>query len=83
VSRAPARPARAVQVGLVLFGIGVLALLADVIPFFFGATDRPLWLNLACLLVPVGLVVAVWAALARGRREQKAALREVQRPRQG
>lgn len=67
-----------VRIGLALFALGVVAVLVDVVPFFVGAHDRPLWLNLACLLVPIGLVVAVWSALARGRREQKAALREVE-----
>lgn len=75
---APARPRRGVQVGLLLCALGVLFVLVDVLPFFAGAHDRPLWLNLACLLLPLGLVVAVWSALARGRREQKAAYRAVE-----
>jgi uncharacterized membrane protein YhdT len=77
----PTRPRRGVQVGLALCALGVLFVLVDVLPFFFGADDRPLWLNLACLLLPIGLVVAVWSALAAGRREQKAAFREVEQAR--
>jgi hypothetical protein len=48
-----------------------------VIPFFFGAHNRPLWLNLACLLAPIGFLVAVWSGLRAGRAEQRAALREL------
>jgi uncharacterized membrane protein YhdT len=77
-SRAPGRPGRGVQVGVGLCALGVLFVLVDVLPFFAGADDRPLWLNLACLLLPIGLVVAVWSALARGRRDQRAALRAVE-----
>ena len=75
------RPRRGVQVGIGLCALGVLFVLVDVIPFFFGADDRPLWLNLACLLLPLGLVVAVWSALADGRREQKAVYRTTQESR--
>lgn len=75
---APARRRRGVQVGLVLCALGIVFVLIDVLPFFAGAHDRPLWLNLACLLLPLGLVVAVWSALAAGRREQQAAYRAVE-----
>lgn len=75
---AAAGPRRGVQVGLALCALGILFILVDVLPFFFGADDRPLWLNLACLLLPLGLVVAVWSALAHGRREQKAVYRATQ-----
>jgi uncharacterized membrane protein YhdT len=74
----PDRPRLGVRIGLALIALGVLFVLVDVLPFFFGADDRPLWLNLACLLLPLGLVVAVWSALARGRREQQAAYRAVE-----
>ena len=62
----------------ILAALGVLFIVVDVLPFFAGSDDRPLWLNLACLLLPLGLVVAVWSALAQGRREQKDALRALQ-----
>lgn len=75
----PGRPTgRVLLVGLVLFALGVLAVLADVVPFFFGDDHEPLWLYLACLLVPVGLVITVWSGIARGRREQRRALRDVE-----
>ncbi len=44
--RSPSRPT-AVRVGLVLFALGLVSIAVDVIPFFFHAHDRPLWLNLA------------------------------------
>ena len=75
----PPRPGRGVQVGVALCALGVLFILVDVLPFFAGAHDRPLWLNLASdLLLPLGLVVAVWSVLRRGRREQKAVARAVE-----
>ncbi|MHA3702042.1 hypothetical protein ACXR2U_07635 [Jatrophihabitans sp. YIM 134969] len=74
----PDRPRLGVRIGVGLIALGVLFVLVDVLPFFFGADDRPLWLNLACLLLPLGLVVAVWSALAQGRREQKDALRALE-----
>lgn len=72
------RPRRGVQIGLALCALGIVFILVDVLPFFFGANDRPLWLNLACLLLPLGLVVGIWSALARGRREQKAVARALE-----
>ena len=70
-------PSRPVRLGLALFVIGLGFIAADVTPFFFGARNRPLWLNLACLLAPLGFAIAVWAGLRAGRAEQRAALREV------
>lgn len=72
-SRAQSRPTT-VRVGLALFAAGLFFLAVDVIPFFFGAHDRPLWLNLGCLLAPLGLVVVVWSAVRTGRAGQRAAL---------
>jgi uncharacterized membrane protein YhdT len=65
------------RAGLVLFVLGLVFIAVDVLPFFAGDTDTPLWLNLACLLAPLGLVVAVWAAVRTGRAEQRAALRQL------
>jgi uncharacterized membrane protein YhdT len=61
----------------VLFGIGVAFIVVDVLPFFDHDTDRPLWLNLACLLAPAGFALAVWAGLRAGRAEQRAAVRDL------
>jgi peptidoglycan/LPS O-acetylase OafA/YrhL len=62
-------------VGLVLFALGLVFIIVDVTPFFVDDHNRPLWLNLACLLAPIGFAVAVWAGLSAGREDQRAALR--------
>lgn len=62
---------------MALFVLGLGFVVADVVPFFAGDTDRPLWLNLACLLAPIGFVIAVWAGLRTGRAQQRAALQRL------
>jgi len=57
-----------VRVGAGVFGLGVLAVLAIVVPFFFGADERPTWLNLSALLLPVGLGLAL-LGLLRGAKQ--------------
>lgn len=69
----PGRPAAGVRLGLALFVLGLGFLAGTVLPFFLGAHDRPLWLNLGCLLAPVGLAVAVTGAILTGRADQRAA----------
>lgn len=59
-----------VRVGIALFVAGLGFIAADVLPFFASDHNRPLWLNLACLLAPVGFAMAVGSALRQGRREQ-------------
>jgi uncharacterized membrane protein YhdT len=68
------RPAR---VGLALFVLGLVFIAVDVLPFFAGDSDTPLWLNLACLLAPLGLAIAIGSAIRTGRAEQRAALRQL------
>jgi len=75
---ARARP-RSVPAGFALFAVGLLFVLATVLPFFFGAEDRPLWLNLGCLLAPVGLAIAIAGAVRAGRADQRAASRQAGR----
>ena len=41
-----------VKVGMILFFVGGLAILADVVLFASGHQDLPLWLNLCALLAP-------------------------------
>jgi uncharacterized membrane protein YhdT len=67
---------RTVRIGLLLFGLGLAAIVADVVPFLAGDHDRPLWLNLSCVLAPVGFAIAVGSGLRAGRDDQRAALRE-------
>jgi hypothetical protein len=75
--RVPLPRSGTVRLGLVLFALGLIFIAADVIPFFFSAHDRPLWLNLACLLAPAGFAIAVGSAVRAGRAEQRAVLREL------
>ena len=70
---APAQPApgeRLVRAGALLFGLGVLGVLAVVVPFLLGREDAPLWSTLLASLLPVGLGVALLGLLraARSRR---------------
>jgi hypothetical protein len=54
----------------------VVAILAVVLPFFLGRTDRPLALNLAAgVLPPLGLALAL-AGLVRGGRAAARANRQ-------
>lgn len=66
-----------VRIGLALFVAGLAFIAVDVLPFFAGDRNTPLWLNLACLLAPLGFAIAVRAALRAGRAEQRAALRQL------
>lgn len=66
-----------VAAGAVLFAAGLIFIAADVLPFFAGGRDRPLWLNLACLLMPAGAALVLGSAVRAGRAEQRAAEREV------
>ena len=68
---------RSVTIGLALFVVGLVFLAFTVLPFFFGDDDRPLWLNLACLLAPLGFIVALTGAVRSGRADQREALRQL------
>ena len=58
---------------LFVAGLGFIA--ADVLPLFAGHHETPLWLNLACLLAPLGFAIAVGSAIRAGRADQRAAVR--------
>lgn len=65
---APDQPGAAlVRTGAVLFGLGVLGILAVVVPFLLGREDAPLWTTLLASLLPVGLGLAL-LGLLRGAR---------------
>jgi len=70
---------RTVPAGFALFVVGLLFVLATVLPFFFGADDRPLWLNLGCLLAPIGLAIALTGAVRAGRADQRDVSRQAGR----
>lgn len=61
---------RTVRVGGVLFGVGVLGVLAVVVPFLLGREDAPLGTALVALLLPVGLGTAL-VGLLRGARARR------------
>jgi hypothetical protein len=65
---------RTVRVGSAIFILGLVFLVATVVPFFFGDHNRSLWLNLGCMLAPLGFVVIVVGAVRAGRADQRAAL---------
>ena len=67
--------------GLSVFAIGLVFVVATVVPFFWGDHDRPLWLNAACMLAPLGFVIAVTGAVRAGRAEQRAVLQLLAEPR--
>ncbi len=70
---APAQSApgeRLVRAGAVLFGIGVLGVLAVLVPFLLGRDDAPLWTTLVASLMPVGLGLAL-VGLLRGARTRR------------
>jgi hypothetical protein len=62
-----------IRVGLAVFAIGLAFIVVTVVPFFWGGGDRPVWLNVACMLAPLGFVIAVTGAIRGGRAEQRAA----------
>lgn len=68
-----------VRIGFILFAIGLIFLVVTVLPFFFGDDNRSLWLNLGCLGIPVGFIVAVTGAVRAGRADQRAAAAEADR----
>ena len=61
---------RTVRLGGVLFGVGVLGVLAVVVPFLLGREDAPLSAALVALLLPVGLGTAL-VGLLRGARARR------------
>jgi len=75
----PALPAsRALRIGLALFVLGLVAIAIDVLPFFAGDENRPVWLNAACMLAPIGFGVVVWAVVRAGRATQRRALEQLE-----
>ena len=61
---------RLVRIGAVVFGLGVLGVLAVVVPFLLGRDDAPLWTTLMASLLPVGLGLAL-LGLLRGARVRR------------
>jgi hypothetical protein len=59
-----------VRAGAVLFGVGLLGVLAVVVPFFLGRGDAPLPWTLVASLMPVGLGLSL-GGLLRGARSRR------------
>lgn len=55
------------KVGMVLFAIGLLAIVADLVLFATGSRNLPVWLNATCMLAPVGLGVALVGVFREAR----------------
>ena len=56
------------KASMVLFFVGLLAITADLVLFASGMTELPLWLNLLCLLAPVGFGLGLFAVVQENRR---------------
>jgi hypothetical protein len=67
-----------VRVGFILFGVGLVFLVTTVVPFFFHDHNRPVWLNVGCMLAPAGLLLAIAGVVRAGRSEQRNAAAELQ-----
>ena len=62
---------RLVRVGAVVFGVGLLAAVGVVVPFFLGRSDAPLGLALGTLLMPLGLGLALSGLRRSARRARR------------
>lgn len=70
----PPRPGdRLVQVGAGVFAVGIVAIIAEFAPFFFGHDNRPLWLAFATMLVPAGLGLSLVGLLVQARAARRRA----------
>ena len=57
-----------IRIGAGVFGVGLVAVLVAVLPFFFGVENRPLPLNLAAgVLPPLGLLLALVGLVRESR----------------
>lgn len=67
-----------VRAGAIVFGIGVVAVLVVVLPFFFGRGNWPLPFNLAAgVLPPLGLALALVGLVRSARSTARANRRSV------
>ncbi|WP_240615927.1 hypothetical protein [Nakamurella deserti] len=67
------------KVGMVLFAIGLLAIVADLVLFASGSRNLPVWLNVTCMLAPVGLGVGLVGVLREARADGRARATRVSR----
>ncbi len=67
------------KVGMVLFVIGLVAIAADLVLFATGSRNLPVWLNVTCMLAPVGLGVALVGVAREARHTGRARATRVSR----
>ncbi|AZI57262.1 hypothetical protein EH165_02890 [Nakamurella antarctica] len=61
-----------VKVGLAVFAVGLVAIAVDLALFFTGSENLPVWLNVMCMLAPVGLGVCLVGVVKETRRASPA-----------
>jgi hypothetical protein len=67
-----------VRIGLLIFGVGIVLIAVEVIGFFLGVRNWPLWLNVCSgAFAPAGMALALVGVFSAGRRDQRDALRAV------
>lgn len=64
---------------MVLFALGLLAILTDLVLFATGSRNLPVWLNVACMLAPVGLGVGLIGVVKEARAGGRARAARVSR----
>ncbi|MEX2289807.1 MAG: hypothetical protein WD794_05705 [Mycobacteriales bacterium] len=64
---------RLVRAGALLFGLGVLGVLAVLVPYLLGREDAPLWSTLLASLMPVGLGISLLGLLRGARARRRSA----------
>jgi uncharacterized membrane protein YhdT len=72
-SRERRKAAPLAKVGMVVFFIGGLAIVADVALYASGRHDLPLWLNLCAMLAPIGFGVGMLGVFLENRSANKRA----------
>lgn len=61
------------RVGMVLFAVGLLAIAANLVLFASGSRNLPVWLNVVCMLAPLGLGVGLVGVVREARAASRAA----------
>jgi integral membrane protein len=62
-----------IRAGLVLFAIGLLAVVLTFADYALGHDNRPLWQNLLCVLAPAGFGLALIGLVRDGRAQARTA----------
>lgn len=77
----PSTPTRLIRWGLVVFAVGLVAIVVTFVAYAAGVHNRPVWQNLACMLAPLGFGLALWGLIRSGRADGRAAVARIdQRP---